>query len=657
MADGERECASARAATRLAIAAFLAFVVIRIPVMLSFQDTWYPFEVHAGTIARALLDRVDVDFSRLPVVPHARGCVLFGLLLTPVYACFGASAIALKGLALAWNGLAVALLVKLFADLGRRGAAIAATLVFVLAPPMLVKISTVALASHLDSMLFFVLALTCAARFVRSPGTGAAMRFGLVVGLAGYFHLQALLPSLLVFAVLGPSLVRTGRNAVCAALLGAALGAAPSFCFVGGNVALLGASLGTTRPEMQEVAVDAHPPLQKLARLVRHDFAHALEFGDLGDFGATLGAAVAAVLVLLLAIAAWSDRASLRAWSSGASPSRDAVPLGAIFFLHALGVVLLYAISHVQHQDEIAAGLTNRHLAPVYFSCLAGAALGLGSLTTSLRRPLLGATILAVPAAAALPTLCEVTDANRLRHRGECYEWFDNQLDPDVLRDPTRATAFIESVDRGPAPLRPFRFRWRLFDDEDSAIAPAADPHAAMIERSHALETIPNPARRYAAFELGRLAGPSVHFLDASWLRVLARLDDDQRAWTLRGIGSAIEPPRLALRSAGPEFEVRVMRLVRTAPPRDVEWLLEGFGFQLGSVFDPYNLNLRTRMKGLDFLPADHAGAVWRGVGWGASCRYLTTPSAVPADLVLLRYVPAAGRAEFAAAFTMHRTP
>lgn len=642
-----------RTANRLALAAFLAFVALRIPVLLSYQDTWYPFEVHAGTIATALLDGVDLHGSRLPIVPHARGGVLFGLLLTPLYAAFGVQAIVMKSLPVVWNGLAAALLVRLLARSGRGAAAVAATILFSIAPPMLVKLSTIAIASHLDSMLFFVLALTCAARFARAPSGGAAAGLGLAVGAAGFFHLQALLPCLLVAAFSLPRFVRAGARPAAAAIVGACLGAAPSFCFDGGNTALLTASLGSSVEDDSARAPAAPPPpLFKLAALLRHDFAYALEFGESGRIGSVLGGVVAALLALGLLVAARADRDALREWLRLAPRSDRGPPYAFLFLLHAVGVVVLYAISHAQHQQEIAAGLTNRHLAPVFFSCLAAAALALGSVARTPKRAAVFAIVLASPSLLALPAICETSDANRLPHRGECYEWFWGQIDPSLRADADRAIRLVERVDRGPVALRPFRFRLEV-------VAPGPDDASpgAVADRVRQLPALPTKAHGYAAVNLGRRAAGRMFVFDASWAKVVAPLNAETRAWFLRGIGLAIEPPRLALREIGPEFGVRVTRLLRAATASDAERILEGVGFQLGSVFDPYNVNLRNRMASLDFLEAGRDAALWRGVGWGATTRNLATPTRVPADHVLLRYVPSSCRGEFEDAFTLRRLP
>lgn len=660
VADAKTATESNRASPRkvflLAALCFVTILIVRWPVMIAHQDTWYPFEVHAGTIALSLLDGVELDVAKLPIVPHARGCVLFGVLLAPFYAVFGASAVLMKSLPLVWHATTIALLVALFLRAGKRGAALAAAILFAFAPPMLAKLSTIGLSSHLESMLFFVGAIACVRALATSRSARSALGLGLVVGGAGFFHLQSLLPCLLMLALSLPALRAAGPRAMAATILGIALGGAPSFCFSGGNLALLGVSLGSAAAQdvADADAPGANPrPLPKLRDLVVHDFAYALEYGELGEVGAWIGGGFAAAIVILGLLGAWRERGAissfLRALPRKAS---EAPPLALCFLLHAAGVIALYLFSHARHQEEIGAGLTNRHLAPVYFSCLAAAALGIGSL----RKPLGIAVsfLLALPGIFALGSIATPSEAQRLTHRGECYEWYVAQLHPDSRANPEQAAALVERIDRGDERFRPLRFRLNLLPPSVGA----SENALTFGKRLKAIDELSQNVRNYAYVDLGRRAAPAILVFDESWAAAFAEIDTAERAWALRGIGLGIEPPRLNIRArGGTELAPRLRRLLRQAAPADADAILEGLGFQLGAVFEPYNVNLRSRMAKLDFLPADRAPALWRGIGWGAAQRYLVPPTAAPQGLVLFEFVPASSRNAFLDAFTGRTSP
>ena len=60
----------------LVLAFGLAVLLARLAVALAHQDTWYPFEIHSGTIARALLDGLELEVATLPIVPAPKCSVI-----------------------------------------------------------------------------------------------------------------------------------------------------------------------------------------------------------------------------------------------------------------------------------------------------------------------------------------------------------------------------------------------------------------------------------------------------------------------------------------------------------------------------------------------------------------------------------------------------
>ncbi len=636
-----------------ALVAFTLVLLARLPVLIAHQDTWYAFEVHSGTIARAILDRVPLDWAHLPIVPHIRGGVLFGLLLVPFYALLPTSAFVMKLLPLLWNAASIAMLVLLFRRTVNRTAAIAATLLFVFAPPMLCKLSVVGLGSHLESMLFFVLALTIVARATRF-GLSKSFGLGCVVGAAGFFHLQALLPALLVLALATPALLRSGPRAIGLCVLGIALCAAPSWIFAGGNRGLLFASLGSKHEAAPNSPDDEGynpPPPRKLVDLVRHDYAYALEFGDVSsDHGVAIGFVFASIGFAFALAALLREGAAIRLFVfSLLRGEPHSPPLSLFFATHIVGIVLLYLVSHAHHQEEIAAGLTNRHLAPVFFSALALMGLGIGRigmLEASPARGLLVALLLSTPSIAALPSIARFTPANSEPLRGECYEWFIGQIEPATRSRPESLLACLQACDRGDSTFAPLRFR--------IPFAPPADGNPNVAREAKDWTKVPTRVRPYAAVDSGRrLAGRVDQILDPKLRGTLDSMDPDLSAWFFRGVGLGIEPPRMVDPNASQEnFHKRLLRILRAKDGAAATPILEGFGFQLGSVFEPYNANLREQWMELEFIPTEHRDALYRGLAWGTRQRYLTPPTTIPAGLAVLDLIPTANRAAFERAFT-----
>ncbi|MBM3985461.1 MAG: hypothetical protein FJ296_07220 [Planctomycetes bacterium] len=243
---------------------FVATLALRLPVLLAHLDTWFVFEVHSGTIAMALADGLDLEWATLPIISHVRGNVVNALLLVPIYAAFGASSLTMKLVPLLWHAATVALLVHLLARHAGRFAAVAAGSFLVLGPPVLQKLSLIGLSSHLESMLPFLLALWPWLHMTSSRRFGAAPAFalGAASGCAAFFHVQALLPCLVLIGLLllaeAPALFPRGLLAL---LAGFALGAAPSLAFEGGGLQVIQASLEAgTAGEAAGLAGDVDGP-------------------------------------------------------------------------------------------------------------------------------------------------------------------------------------------------------------------------------------------------------------------------------------------------------------------------------------------------------------------------------------------------------------
>jgi hypothetical protein len=660
---------------RLALLFAAATVAARLPVLLAHLDTWYPFEVHCGTIAVALSDGLDLDWATLPIISHIRGNVVNGLLLVPLYAAFGASSLVMKLVPLAWHAATVALLVHLLARHAGRFAGVAAGALCVLGPPALQKLSVLGLASHLESMLPFLLALwpwlhmTSRRRF----GAGPAFAFGAAVGFAAFFHVQALLPCLVLLGLLLaaelPALFPRGLAALAA---GAALLAAPSFLFAGGNLQILQASVSAGAEEPAAAPdgdTGAPSPLAKVAGLLRGEFTDSLEYGEVpGAAGRALGVAATVLLTACAVLAAFLHRRRLADLALRVLRRRDGQPPGPVppLLLHALLLVASYSVSHAFMQSVVGTGATNRHMAPLWFSLLALAGLGLGALADTGRRGLavglLAATTL--PGAAGLLAAAQAPPAARLAQRGECYEWLRGQLaHASGGRDSPATVELIGRIDRGDARFRSLRYRVTL------ARTPLEDPQCFDKER-RLREKLAPEAALFAATHLGRQLGAQLQAARSGagaqlpWLRDpqvqrgIDALPPAEAAAILHGAGLVLEPPRIANDASRVDwFMQRLSALLRSLPPRHAAAVAEGYGFAMGAVFDAYSPQAREMVALHGRLPPEVQDPFYTGLGWGCRQRYLVPPTAVPEGLAVIDSVPEPRRAAFARGFTGEALP
>lgn len=657
-----------RSGVRLPLLFLVATLAARLPVLLAHLDTWFPFEVHCGTIAVALTDGLDLDWATLPIIGHIRGNVVNGLLLVPLYAAFGASAPVMKLVPLAWHAVTVALLVHLLARHAGRRAAVAAGVLFVLGPPALQKLSVLGLASHLESMLFFLLALWPWLEMTsrRRCGPVPAFLFGAAVGCAGFFHVQALLPCLVLLGLLLaaelPALLPWGLPALVAGL---ALCAAPALAFDGGGLHVLEASLSVGLAE-EDAAGDAaggsRTPLGKLAGLARSGLADSLEYSDLpGPAGRALGVAVAALLAAGAALAAWQERRAIADLARRVLLRRPGRPPGPVppLALHVLLLLASYAVSHAFTQTTNTSGMANRHLAPLWFSLLALAGLALGRLADAgrlrLARGLLAA--LALPGAAGLVAASLAPPGARLAQRGECYEWFRSQLVHASGGRETPATVeLIARVDRGDPRFRNLRFRVCLVR------TPLDDPH--VLEKERLLRRVmPPEVALFAATHLGRQlaaqfmaygsGGTLPRLRDPQALREVDALPARDEAALLHGVGLELEPPRIGEDpSRADRFLQRLTSLLHRLPPRQGALVAEGYGFGRGAVFDPHSQQARHVLRLHERLPPDLQDAFYTGLGWGIRQRYLDPPGHLPEGLPATDCIPPNRLAAFERGFT-----
>jgi len=641
----------------------LGVIILRLPVMLAHLDTWYTFEIFSGNVAAALLDGVSLDLPHLYVIKHIRGGSLFGLLLVPLYAVFGPTTLVMKLVPLVWNATALGLLVAVMQRHFSRRAAIAVGLVFLFPAPLFAKLTSLGFATHMESalptivLLHLFFSMTLGQRLDR----GSFARFGLMLGLAASFHLQCLLAGLLMTGLLVLQQPRRCLAGALPALVCALLGAAPMLLFEGGDAHIGSALFGTRASSVQPVGDDGallHLGVDsKISAVLSEGLAPVLEFGELGS---TAGPVVAHVYTVLLGLGClallWRERRGLLALPGRLRPGdQGRVSPIAFFALHALVVGSLFVVSIMPLESWfVGTGINGRRLVPMIFSIMVMGALGLVPADDAARPSRWGQL--------ALACLCllggwgtwasaHITEASRMQQRGECYEWFVNQLTHATGKDLAASFDSVAAIDRGD-----WRFATLRFDPKSRLT------HTLSLElrARWALQDDERPDLTLLRLTLlGRQLGETPEKIgDLMQLKEVRGLTPVQRAALFHGIGLGTPQPRpvTTLERLGVAPRVLVLLAANTTGVDRVR-ALEGFGFHLGSVFEPYNPQLRRRVSDLAALDPELLTPVCRGIGWGHRQRYVEPPQHVPDGLVLMEVMPGPGRSGFREGFLEERLP
>lgn len=666
--------------SRLISIVFLAAALLRVPVALRHIDTWYPFEVHSGNIAMALLDGVSLDWRQLPIMQHVRGGVLFGFFQALSFKLLGPTAFALKLVPILWHAATLGLAAGLLDRFVSRRAAVTTALLLLFAPPLIGQLSTLGFASHLESMLPMLLAtwpfLTITLEGRRGPRP--FFLFGLATGFAGFFHLQAILPCLILVALLG--LLETRRcfgRAGLAALLGLALGAGPSWLFADGNVAYLrwtmegGGGAVATNPEASAASGDVQrPALDKLGEFVDGGLVEMMGFPKLAPESApsdpTPGTAPLAAprhsvsalsytLLLLGAVLAgiWSQREGLAALGRRALFfKRETASPAALFVLHPLMVLVMSLLAKTSIQTvQTGIGFENRRMAPMLFSMLVLAGLGLSAAGLTRLRQLVLVLLVLISGAAFVN---EVTPRSEWppMPKGAHYEWFSAQLHHASSGDLRASWETIERVDFGDPRFAILRFRppigAGIFKDPD-----------VLARETQIRARLPQPLAVWRAAGLGRLLFRQRKRVSLDeLLAYAASLPELEAVALLHGFGAGVPSPRSSAASSLKAGIEAVGDYFGALPGRPGQLAAEGYGFQTGSVYDPYNPSRAPMLVPLiRALPMEQATFFARGFGWGYRQRFGRD---VPEDLgrqAVLEHLPAALHAHFEDAYHARTLP
>jgi len=633
----------------LPLVTFALVVLARVPMLFALQDTHWPFEIFAGNVAAALLDGLDLDISRLFIIPHVRGGPLFGLLAVPLVWLFGSTEVVLKLVPLLWHAATAALLVGALLRIFGRRAAWCGLALSVCAPPLLAKLSVVGFATHGESSLVAVAGLLLAAPLL-TDGEATARRWaglGALVGFAGFFHLQALLALLalcgLVFLARPLAMLRAAPWMLVAGLACAA----PSWLFESGNIDLLTIQSGghtafsellATEAPTGEVTLFSVP--DKVAALALEGLAPVLEFGD-GLVSRKTGARLWWwTCMACAALALFGERRALfaRPWllAEGARmlvvyPALLAVALTAGWAVSGMELPLWTSAAGLESRRGALALWGMVMLAPV--AGARGGRLGLALVGLLCVLGVLGQASFLIDAP-------ERSGPNR----GESYEQFIPHLEHHADRDVPTLLATLEQIDRGDRRFTSLRFR------VPAMLAPARRPQQQAVAWARSADD--QLERLLRLTHVGRALGASHdreafgQLEDARWT---AKLQPVELVALLHGvgIGTASVKQRPAARTALEKPEPWMVWLLFNLPAGWQVPVFEGIGFKLGAEHDPYLRLARIELGAYDQLPDAQAAAVYRGIGWGLRQRFAEPPSDGPGDERVLADIPEARHEAF----------
>lgn len=627
--------------SRLATLVFLAAFLLRLPVALRHIDTWYPFEVHSGNIAMGFLDGLRIDWPNVPIMQHIRGGVVFGFLQSLTMLVLGPTALALKLVPLLWHAATIALTAGLLDRFFSRRAAVITTLLLLFAPPLIVLVSTLGFASHLESALPMLLALW---PFLAITSEGRReprlfFFFGLACGFAGFFHLQAILPCLILAGLL--VLVETRRcfgRAGLVLLLGAALGAAPSWLFVDGHVAYLQWTLRGHRGETfagAEVAaggasggaatpIDMKSEATKLTQLFDGGFASIMSFPKADPSSATsensgLGTIYTVLLLAAVGAGVWSQRKGLAGLVQRVFLFRkQPISPATLFIVHPVMVLVMSLRARANiNTIQTGIGFENRRMVAMLFSLLVLAGIGLATGKRSRARMAALAAMLVICASTTLNDLLPVSKWPPMQS-GALYEWFERHVDYTAQGNPEVKAKLLERIDFGDARFRTLRFRPPI------PSLNVRNPRL-LAEETASRAKLSRPLAVWRACGLGRALGRGLDSLAVADIVTYAQgLPELESEALLHGLGLGLYAPRSGEGAWGIKKALRrIHDLFSALPGRMGQAAAEGFGYGHGLVYDPYNVyRVPVVLRTINTLPAQHRRSFALGFGWGYRQRF-----------------------------------
>ena len=337
-----------------------AVVGVRLAVVLTGSHlVSHSEELYRGTIARELLEGLHAPLWSYQADHYSGGSLVVGLLAAPAIALFGPRLFALKLVAIAFAAATAAVAVQFLARRYGVRAALAGAALFVMPPPGLVQLQSLAKGFHTESPLFTLASLSALFAFVydgrrRRWLFAAAFAGGLGVSFTPIAALG------LVGVVVTWLVVERGRPRGADALsfvLGVVLGAAPAVAYAAAH------GLAPGAPSLAEVWSAWPEPLgirlakipARVAKLVVVALPLSAGFPDVGRVPGVGLSALYAVLALGVA-------ATLLAREAWRGKRRE--PAALLLTIPAAVFVAIYACTPVAIPSGTSAW-ASRHLAPL----------------------------------------------------------------------------------------------------------------------------------------------------------------------------------------------------------------------------------------------------------------------------------------------------
>ena len=609
--------------------AFLLVALARALVAASRLDE-LELELYSGSLAWSLVNGMPLDPHQLPIIPHNRGSVVFGLLLAPAIWVLGPKLWVIKALAVVLSAATAGLLAWLVERQVSRAAGLWAAALLALLPPTYQMVDVLALASHGDSILFtaLALALLLPPRSADGQATdlplarGHALAFGLTVGFACFFSLQCLvaLPALLAVWFL-----RDRRFFLCGsswlALAVAATWVVPARWMLGE------ASGGMI---VNQSASDRALPDGLVGALAKWGRTFTSELPTAWGFELHGGAWYRNLMLVSLAVGLVGVLPRLARRQ----------PLAVFCVLYPALVAGAYAATNFKlNLDLNLDGMGSRYLMPMEPFMALWIALATGG---ALRWPARVAAVAALVAGGLgwLALLDPGLAGRQPPVRGTELAFFHGHVEHASGEDPARRLEWIERVEPDWPDWRPLIHTVVVLP---AAATGTPDEHLA------AIASRPEAIRPYLWVSLGRTLARAP--LD----QVLALpVESDGLRWVLRAIGAERTRDHIA-RSTRPGANPRrgstmfanLEEQTAALEPWQREALLEGLGFQLGLRLTPYQPTLLRVLTETATLADELAPTYYRAMGTGYRLRFLEAEYRVPEALSIERHLSERARRPF----------
>ena len=598
-------------------------------------------ERYIGNFGWALLHGVDLDPDSLPIIPHLRGSVVFGVLVVPFLWLAGPTLLAVKALALTWSCLGAALLAGLTARVHGPRAALLAGAWFALAPPAFQMVDVLALGSHADTLPFLLALLWLGFATGRAPTAGRYLALGTALGAAAFFSMQlwVALPG-----VAAAWWVHDRRLLWRPRALLALLAAAPWLALI----PLVTHSATLVNKPLESWLVEGGLPaaLSKLGAGLCSEFPRSWLFGPVGAAWATwvLGPLVLASLLLAGARSPWRSLLTGAAWS-------PAQALRLYCLLHFATLFAAYSVSDFRvNLVAVGDGMGSRYFMPL----VPAMAFLLVDLVRWLRgrdRRVAAAAVvgaLASGLAGWLPLLRPAVGLHQPPVAATEFYAFGPHV-PHAAG--SSMAARLALLDR----LEPDWGGFRALAQRHTFVRREAYDRESLLAELERVAAEPLEVRRFRYANLGavmaeqtfdQLAGSPRFAIPQPeqeavlnevfgnfFAEALQNLEGDARRWFLRGAGRQLSMVQMAgivpaLRGGlgSADLAARIgFRLLLSLPAGAREPAVQGMGFQFGLRLTRYELHPPYVVAALDELPAParRTFLAWAGRGFRLRFREL----------------------------------